>query len=162
MASTGLHAARSVRDDSPLGVEIESITPSYLPERGPLRIGGTVTNRSDETYTAINLHVFIGDTPITSVAELAVERERDPADFVGERITVPGTFDNVPELAPGESARYSMELSRSELGVSEPGVYWFGVHALGDSSVPPRPRPVAPAPSCSWCPTTPRRCRPRW
>ncbi|MFC5176296.1 DUF6049 family protein [Nocardioides taihuensis] len=140
LASTGAHAvaasATQTEDDTPLEVEIDSLTPSYVPEKGTVSVGGTVTNRSDETFTGINLHAFIGDAPITSVAELAAERKRDPADFVGERITVPGSFDTVDALAPGESTRFQLEVTRSQLGVSEPGVYWFGVHALGDSDVP--------------------------
>ena len=141
LSAPGAHAVAAsataaAEDDSPLELQIDSLTPSYVPEKGKLRIGGTVTNTSDETFTGINVHAFIGDAPITSVAELAAERERDPADYVGARITVPGSFDTIDELEPGASTRYQLEVTRQQLGVSEPGVYWFGVHALGDSDVP--------------------------
>lgn len=120
-------------DDSALAVTIDSLTPSALPRRGPVRISGSVTNRTDETWRAINLHAFVGDEPITSGAALAEQAEVPPEEFVGERITVPGTFDTVTELAPGASAQYSMDVPRSVIEVTAPGVYWFGVHALGES-----------------------------
>jgi hypothetical protein len=129
-------APASAPDDSALGVTIDSLTPSVLPRRGPVRISGSVTNRTGETWRAVNLHAFVGDAPITSGAALAEQAEVAPEEFVGERITVPGTFDTVDELAPGASAQYSMDVPRSVIEVTQPGVYWFGVHALGESDEP--------------------------
>lgn len=120
-------------DDDPLAVSIMSLTPSAVPRQGPIRITGTVTNRSDETWRAINLHPFVGTAPITSTAELATETDRPADDYVGDRITIPGNFDNVAELAPGQSEPFSIKLSGRVLGLTEPGVYWFGVHALGET-----------------------------
>lgn len=119
--------------DDPLGVSIEALTPSYVPAKGPIRITGAVTNRSDETWRAVNVHPFVGTDPITSSAALAVETDRSADDYVGDRITRAGNFDNVGDLDPGESAQFSIKLSSSLLGLSEPGVYWFGVHALGET-----------------------------
>lgn len=126
-------------EDEPLRVEIDSLTPSSVPERGPIRMRGTVTNVSDERWQAINVYFFIGDTPITSEAELA-EAVRAPVQAdVGGRITTPGTFANIGSLAPGASASFTIRLNRNQLldrngqAVSEPGVYWFGAHALGNT-----------------------------
>lgn len=126
---------RPVRDDHPLAVRIDTLTPSYVPRQGPVRVAGTVTNRSDETWEAINVHAFIGTTPITSSSELAIERQREAREYVGDRIYRTGTFDAIGSLEPGESVRFSLEVSRSLLGVTSPGVYWFGVHALGQSAL---------------------------
>jgi Family of unknown function (DUF6049) len=123
-------------DESDLGVTIDALSPSYLPARGPVRVNGTLTNNTDERWVAINLHLFIGDTPITSSRDLAEATELDPAEPVGDRITAPGTFDTVTSLEPGASAQFSIEVSQSDLGVTDPGVYWFGVHALGESDEP--------------------------
>jgi hypothetical protein len=132
------HAAHPAprRDEADLGVTIDALSPSYLPAQGPVHVDGTLTNNTDERWTAINLHLFIGQAPITSSEELAEATELDPAEPVGDRITAPGTFDTVTSLEPGAEEQFSIKVSRSDLGVSEPGVYWFGVHALGESSQP--------------------------
>ena len=55
---------------------------------------------------------------------------------VGERVTVPGTFDTVDELAPGETRPFADSVPRR--AARDPrraeGVYWIGIHALGDSA----------------------------
>lgn len=137
-AATVRHASPPAprRDDADLGVTIDALSPSYLPARGPVRVNGTLTNNTDDRWVAINVHLFIGDAPITSSAELTEATELDPAEPVGDRITAPGTFATVASLEPGASAQFSIKVSRSALGVSQPGVYWFGVHALGESSEP--------------------------
>lgn len=120
-------------DDTPLEVKLDSLSPSYIPAKGKIRITGTVTNRSDETWRAINLHPFVGDSPITSSDELAEETQRVAGEYVGERIVEPGNFANVESLEPGETSTFSIMLKSSLLEVSEPGAYWFGVHALGET-----------------------------
>ena len=137
-AATVRQVARTAprEDESALGVTIDALSPSYLPPRGPVRVNGTLTNNTDERWVAINVHLFIGDTPITSSQELAEATDLDPAEPVGDRITAPNTFDTVASLRPGASAQFSIRISRSALGVTRPGVYWFGVHALGESSEP--------------------------
>ena len=124
------------QDESALGVTIDALSPSYLPAQGPVQVNGTLTNHTDDRWAAINLHLFIADTPITSPEELAEATELDPAEPVGDRITAPGTFDTVTSLEPGASEQFSIRVGRSDLGVTEPGVYWFGVHALGESDEP--------------------------
>ncbi len=62
----------------------------------------------------------------------------------------PGTFDHLDELAPGESSTFTIRVPRSrEISrgrASTPGVYWFGVHALGDSVIAPRRHRRRPGP----------------
>lgn len=137
-AATVHHSARPAarQDEDALGVTIDALSPSYLPARGPVRVDGTLTNHTDERWVAVNLHLFMGATPIRSTGELAEAADLDPAEPVGDRITAPGTFDTVTSIAPGDSAQFSIEVTRSDLGVTEPGVYWFGVHALGESDEP--------------------------
>jgi hypothetical protein len=134
--------ARPVSKD-PLAVTIDALTPSYIPNKGPILISGSVTNRTEDAFTAINVHAFVSDAPITSSAELAENVLLDPEQYVGNRITTTGTFAHLDELAPGESSRFSIQVPRSEVAATSagvlagtPGVYWFGVHALGDSVIP--------------------------
>ena len=129
------HAATALPLDpqQPLVPRIRLITPDYVPDKGPIVIRGTVTNDSSQTWTAINVHGFMGSTPITTDADLS-DAAKTPVDAdVGHRITVPGTFDSIASLAPGQTTTFKATLPRSTLPVSTPGVYWFGVHVLGDT-----------------------------
>jgi Family of unknown function (DUF6049) len=118
----------------PLLVRMSSITPDYIPAKGPVVIRGTITNDSDQEWTAINVEGFVGRVPITTTAELAAAARTPVTADVGHRITDPGTFDTVASLQPGQTARFTVRLPRSKITVSTPGVYWFGVHALADSA----------------------------
>ncbi len=136
--------------DAPLSLTIDSLTPSSIPQSGKVMVSGWVTNNSDETWTAVNVHAFIAADPITTSSNLAFESTRGVEESVGDRITVPGTFDTIPELAPGASASYTDRIPVSLLGADEPGVYWFGVHALGTQRPPAATSSPtdARAPSC--------------
>lgn len=116
----------------PLVPRIRSITPDTVPDHGPIVVKGTVTNVSDQTWTAINVHGFMGSTPMTTTEELS-EATKTPVDsYVGDRITVPGTFASISSLAPGQRASFTIRLPQRALPVTTAGVYWFGVHVLGD------------------------------
>lgn len=133
--STAATPARPRAADAPLAVTIDSLMPSTIPKKGPIRISGSVTNVDDQTWTTINLYAFISSTPMTTAPELAAAA-RVPADqFLGERIgvQVAKATKRFDELAPGQTAQYTLRVPRSEIDVDAPGVYWFGVHALGAS-----------------------------
>lgn len=127
-------ALARVEGVEPLEVVIESLSPSYLPAKGTVRMRGSVTNTTDERWRAINVHAFIDDAPLTSSAELAATSTTPIDADVGGRITIPGTFDDIGSLAPGETTDYSIELKRDQIPVSAAGVYWFGAHALGNTT----------------------------
>lgn len=126
-ARAGAKAAPS----TPLSVTIDTLIPSVIPAKGEVHVTGSVTNRSDETWTNIHLYAFASSTPMTTTAELEGAAATEGDAYVGDRILTEGTYDSVDELAPGDSAQYSFAVPRSEIHVTEPGVYWFGVHALG-------------------------------
>jgi hypothetical protein len=129
-------AAAPAADPDPLLVHIDTISP-VLPRKGDVEITGTVTNVSAETFTRINLHAFSSQAPILDAGLLGESATTDPTAYVGPRVTTPGTFDTVDVLAPGESARFADSVPVELLGIpDEEGVYWIGIHALGDSSVP--------------------------
>ena len=104
------------------------------PRPGPDRDHGARSPTTPtRTWTAINVHGFIGAHADHHhrPSSPAAARPRSTAD-VGHRITAPGTFDHHRLPAPGPDARPSRSgCPRSTLPVSTPGVYWFGVHALG-------------------------------
>ncbi len=131
--SSQAHAdiARPPDPSQPLVLRMRSITPDYLPEHGPIVIRGRVTNSSDEEWTAINVEGFVGSAPLTTTAQLAAAAQTSVTADVGHRITTAGTFDTIASLQPGESTSFKVTLPRSQILVTAPGVYWFGVHALG-------------------------------
>ena len=121
-----------------LEVTIDSLTPSYIPEEGPIRITGSVTNVDDVPWVAVKMYSFLDDAPMTTTEELAEAADGDPLDAVGERITDEPAADLVGNLEPGQTARYSLAVSRSLIETNGAGVYWFGVHAMGQSDQVPR------------------------
>ena len=102
--SSPAHAASAGPPDptQPLVLRMRSITPDYIPDHGPITIGGTITNDSDEEWTAINVEGFFGSTPITTPAELAAAAQTPVDADVGHRIAEPGTFAHLDSLQPGQ------------------------------------------------------------
>ncbi len=132
-AAAGSGAAPAATPE-PLQVEIDSLSPSYVPDQGTVTLTGTVTNVSTDRWRSIRVYAFMDDTPMRSTAELQAAAGTPVEAVVGDRILLPGTFDQVGRLAPGESADYSITLRRGQLPAQEAGVYWFGAHALGTDS----------------------------
>ena len=118
-------------------MHIDTITP-VLPRSGNVEITGTVTNVSEDTYTRINVHAFSSANPILDSVTLVDSAASEPDADVGPRVTVPDTFYTVAELAPGQTAYFadSVPVDLLEMDPTTEGVYWIGVHALGDGAVP--------------------------
>ena len=118
----------------PLRVTIDTM-PSVLPRRGPVRVTGSVTNRDDDTWRDVRVYAFMSREPITTSDGLA-EAVATPADAqVGDRIidvARPGTEDTIDQLEAGTSAQFALTIPRRDLTITSAGVYWFGIHALGD------------------------------
>ncbi len=133
-ADPGAGATRAARvaTDTPLGVTIDQLTPSTIPAKGVVRISGRVTNLDSVAWSTINVYAFVSDEPMRSSAQLDEAAATPPDAFVGNRITDEGHHDNIPTLAPGDSAPFSFNVPRRLLQAPTPGVYWFGVHALGE------------------------------
>ncbi|MCD4533135.1 DUF6049 family protein [Nocardioides sp. cx-169] len=119
-------------EPEPLTVTLDDISPAVVPRRGPIEITGTVTNSDTETWSTINLYPFVGEEPLTTPAQLEAATEVPTSEEVGQRLTDRGPYDSVPELAPGESYRFTISLPRNDYRLPSRGVYWFGVHALGE------------------------------
>ena len=132
-------SAAPAEEPDPLVVHIDSISP-VLPRSGDVEITGTVTNVGDETFTRINLHAFSSQSPILDAANLSASARLEPDTYIGEqRVVEPGTFDTVDELAPGESQPFSDSVPVELLGIPDDvGVYWIGIHAIGDTPTVPR------------------------
>lgn len=125
-------AIPTAEGDAPLVVTIGSMSPSTVPERGPVTVTGTVSNRDDAAWSEIRLYPFISEEPMRTRAELADAAAVDPATQVGGRIFARGPLDTIDSLQPGETRSYTLRVRRAELAADANGVYWFGVHALGE------------------------------
>jgi hypothetical protein len=118
----------------PLQVVIDRLNPSVVPQRGTLVVTGWVRNLSEEPWSELTVYALTSREPLTTSADLTAAVASDPRTEVGERIVEPSVYVRVPDLEPGESTRFRLEVPRDLLGVSgAPGVYWFGVHVLGTS-----------------------------
>lgn len=126
-------AAAAEGEESPLTVQLTRLSPATIPTRGNLVLVGSVRNDSAETWSAINVHPFVSALPMTSRDELAAAAETDPETEVGTRITRAGQFAPIGDLAPGQRATFRIAIPAADLPHS-PGVYWIGVHALGQNA----------------------------
>ena len=124
-------ARRTAARATPLAVVIDTLTPSSIPARGDIRVSGTVTNTDSIPWLTVNVYSFVSQEPMTTRAELAVAVDVDESVSVGERITDIGSFATIDAIQPGETRPFTFAVDRDLLDAATPGVYWFGVHALG-------------------------------
>jgi|GEM_PF-835462 len=122
----------------PLAVTLGDVTPAVLvPDAdGVLTVSGTVTNTTDELWSNVRVYPLTSASPITDVDELAEAAASDAADVVGGRLTTEGLFDrSITSLPPGETLPFQVRVPYGSLEISgSPGVYWLGVHALGETA----------------------------
>lgn len=119
---------------APLTVELTQLTPSAIPAKGRIVLSGIVRNDSQETWSAINVHPVISGAPIIDREQLATAAASDPTLEIGNRLYKPGQFDPIGDLDPGQSTSFRISLRVKDLGLTVPGVYWIGVHALGQNA----------------------------
>ncbi|WP_141005129.1 DUF6049 family protein [Nocardioides humi] len=145
-APAGAAAPEDEEYDAPLEITIDELTPGVLPLTGPLIVRGQVTNVDLETWQRINLYPVFGAGPdctgcppaMTTEAELTAAVATDPEAQVGVRYTDDEAVRaQVETLGPGESMSYTIRIPqrvlRQVFANPTTGVYWFGVHALGEN-----------------------------
>lgn len=141
-------------DAAPLELHIEELSPTVVTADRAVRISGTITNTSDETWSEINVAPFHSAFPITDSGTLSAAADLPDDAYVGDRLTTVEALHKVAALEPGETASFTTRIPRGFLGRT-PGVYWVGVHASGITPTQPRDSitdgrartflPVAPA-----------------
>lgn len=132
-----VNAAEDDEPAAPLTVSLTRMVPAAIPATGDLTLAGTVTNDSDETWIAVNVHPFISATPMTTRDELAAAARTPLSTEVGTRLVEAGQFESLGDLAPGMSRGFRISIPVEQLGAEisgAEGVYWIGLHALGQNS----------------------------
>jgi hypothetical protein len=131
-APAGHRAGGHAEQGADLEVTLDTMAPAVLPARRPVVLRGRVTNRSDETWTGINVYPCTSSDPITTESELQAAVESDPELVVCRRSSL---FVPIGDLEAGETRTYTLRVPRDELGIPEDveGVFWLNVHALGAS-----------------------------
>ncbi len=126
-------AAAAGDDDPALTVRITSLNPAVIPRHGRITIDGVIRNDSSVTWKRLNVYPLTSPSPMTDRAAVEAAALTDPnsTDF-GQRLLPLGV--PVGNLVPGASTTFHLKVPRSQLQISgAPGVYWLGVHVLGES-----------------------------
>ena len=128
--------------------------PTTSPTRARSSIRGTVTNDSDESGRRSTSRASSA-RPRSPRPPSSPRPPTTPVDRRRRRTGSPTPARSTPSTtcSPGETASFTVSPAALEARtVRQPGVYWFGVHALGDRA--PRARhaspTAAPAPSSRW------------
>ena len=126
-------AASPTSRDTPLRGDADRLTPVDDPRAGSDHAQRHRRERLRRDWTDINVAPFVSAEPITTRDELAEAAASDSDVTVGERLTDPRQHVSVGDLAPGQSAPFTLRVPVPTLPITgDPGVYWIGVHALGD------------------------------
>jgi hypothetical protein len=109
-------------------LSIETLTPSYLRPGTPVTVSGTVLNNSGGVWGDAQVGMMVSDSPFSSTEQIAAATRADPyQDFAGEQILAPGTFDDIGDIAPGQSRSFAFTVPYGQLDLSGgDGVYWVG------------------------------------
>lgn len=117
-------------DDPDIKVAIRSLSPSRLAPGSNVTMTGTVTNRNEQTWSAVQAYLVIPASPFTTRAQID-EAVSNGDSYTGVRVVDVGTFDELGDLAPGQSHRFRITVPYEQLGVTgAEGVYPVGVQIL--------------------------------
>lgn len=109
-------------------LSIETLTPSHLTPGEPVRVTGTVLNDTEDVWGDAQVGMLASGDPLTSTAEISAASQADPYDeYPGEQVLTTGTFDDIGDVAPGQSRSFSFTVPYGQLDLAgTDGVYWVG------------------------------------
>ncbi len=123
--------AQAADKDPDLAVTITSLTPSWLKAGADVTMRGTITNNDDHAWGEVQAYLVIPTTPFTTRAQ--VDDAIDNGDaYTGTRVIEPGAFDELGNLAAGQTVSFEVKVPYGQLGITgAAGVYPVGVQVLG-------------------------------
>ena len=114
-----------------LVAELTSLTPSALEVGEDVELEGRVINGDDHAWRDAQAYLVISPNPLTTRAELMASADSPAELYFGERVTEIGRFDELGDLAAGETASLRITVPYRLLGISgATGVYTVGVQVL--------------------------------
>lgn len=126
--------AEAADDEPSVIVVIDELAPLVPEPDGTLRIRGRVISTARTTLTDVSVALRQSAAPLTSRKDVAsvVKAPLAPEGGDPDGISLAGTSTVVaPTLAPGERARFSVDVPFASLPLTQPGTYVLGVEALG-------------------------------
>lgn len=116
--------------DPDVRVSIRSLSPSHLTSGADVTMTGTVMNRDDTPWTNVQAYLVLPTSPFTTRGQIDDAVENGNA-YTGRRIIEVGTFDEIGDLAPGQTSRFRIKVPYASLGITgAEGVYPIGVQIL--------------------------------
>lgn len=138
-------------DDPRLEVAIDSLAPTLLAPGRDVTMTGTVTNDDDHAWTAVQAYLVIPTSPFTTRRQVD-EAIADGRAYTGVRVIETGSFDEVGDLAAGQSSQFRVEVPYEQLRITgAEGVYPVGVQILATDDEGNR-SPVAVARATTFLP----------
>ena len=123
--------AHAVDKDPELSVSIQSLSPTRLRPGSDVTMTGTVTNHDDHAWAKVQAYLVIPKVPFTTRAQVEDAIDNGNA-YTGARVVEPSTFDDMGDIPPNQSHRFSIKVPYEQLSVSgADGVYPVGVQILG-------------------------------
>ncbi|MFC5676640.1 DUF6049 family protein [Aeromicrobium endophyticum] len=154
IATLGLGPGQAIAadDDEPgLSVAIGTLEPTLLAPGRDVTLTGTVSNRDDHAWTKVQAYFVIPASPFTTRRQID-QATSDGKAYTGVRIIEAGTFDEVGDLAPGQTVPFRIDVPYDQLGITgAEGVYPAGVQILATDDQGNR-SPVAVARATTFLP----------
>lgn len=108
-------------------ISLANISPATIPAKGVTVLTGTLRNGSGKTWHDVAVMPQTSRYPIGSAGELESDAALDPQS-VALGSSLPELSAGVPDLAPGETIRFTIRIPRAKMNiVGQPGAYWLGV-----------------------------------
>ncbi len=126
--------AQAADKDPNLDVTITLLTPGWLKAGSDVTMRGTITNNDDHTWGTAQAYLVIPTNPFTTRAQLDEAIANSDA-YTGTRVIETGTFDELGDIAPGQTVAFEVTVPYEQLGISGgAGVYPVGVQILATDS----------------------------
>jgi hypothetical protein len=146
------HVPADAADDDPrLSVTIGTLEPTLLAPGRDVTMTGTVTNGDDHAWTKVQAYFVIPASPFTTRRQID-QAMSDGKAYTGVRIIEAGTFDEVGDLAAGQTSAFRVDVPYEQLRITgAQGVYPVGVQILATDDQGNR-SPVAVARATTFLP----------
>lgn len=111
-------------------VSIRSLDPGHLEPGADVTVTGTITNGDSHAWSAVQAYLVIPQTPFTTRGQIE-EAVANGDAYTGSRVVDAGTFEELGDLAPGQTVRFRVTVPYDRLGITgAEGVYPVGVQVL--------------------------------